>query len=360
MEPSPLMLSSLGRLAGRFRLWRIAALILIVYVAATLIVRSIENNSSSVPLLIRSGIGTRQGLAFEDVRFQSADGTRLHGWYVPHPGAPAAVLFCHGNGGNIGFLTGVLRVLHLKVGAAVLAFDYRGYGRSEGQPSEAGILADARAARAWLAAREKIREQDVVLMGQSLGGAVAVDLAARDGAKALVLESTFDSLPDVAACRFPALPVRWLMWTRFDSAALIGKYHGPLLQVHGGADTIVPLACGRRLFSAANEPKQFLLLPHHGHNDGLPMEYYDALSAFLRTNGNRPQLPAARRSPRSRSDVGWLPATALLSVCPSARNSSSSGRYRFAGDAESWCSDRRAALSIGRSSRAAGRWRTAR
>jgi fermentation-respiration switch protein FrsA (DUF1100 family) len=275
------MLSSLGKLAGRFRLWRIAALMLIVYVAATLIVRSIEKRFVFCPTPYPIGDWRPAGLAFEDVRFQSADGTRLHGWYVPHPGAPAAVLFCHGNGGNIGFLTGVLRVLHLKVGAAVLAFDYRGYGRSEGQPSEAGILADARAARAWLAAREKIREQDVVLMGQSLGGAVAVDLAARDGAKALILESTFDSLPDVAAYYFPALPVRWLMWTRFDSAALIGRYHGPLLQVHGGVDTVVPLACGRRLFQAANEPKQFMLLPHHGHNDALPMEYYDTLAAFL-------------------------------------------------------------------------------
>ena len=139
------------------------------------------------------------------------------------------MLFCHGNGGNITHRVDALKMLHRRAGVSVLIFDYRGYGRSEGKPSEAGVLADARAARAWLAAREKIAEADVVLMGESLGGAVAVDLAARDGARALVLESTFSSLPDVAAYHYPWLPVRWVMRTRFDSAGKIGDYHGPLL-----------------------------------------------------------------------------------------------------------------------------------
>ena len=110
------------------------------------------------------------------------------------PNARAAVLFCHGNGGNITHRVERSRCCTGDVGVSVLIFDYRGYGRSEGKPSEAGVLADARAARAWLAAREKIAETDVVLMGESIGGAVAVDLAARDGARALVLESTFSSL----------------------------------------------------------------------------------------------------------------------------------------------------------------------
>ena len=122
----------------------------------------------------------------------------------------------------------------------------------------------------------------MVLLGESIGGAVAVDLAARDGAKALVLESTFDRLPDVAAYHVPWLPVRWLMQTRLDSAAEIGKYHGPLFQVHGDADTIVPLEFGQRLFAAANEPKHFMLLPGHDHNDPMPTGYYFALAAFLR------------------------------------------------------------------------------
>ncbi len=220
-------------------------------------------------------------LGFEDAWFPSADGTPLHGWYVPWQGARAAVLFCHGNAGNLTDRADVLRALHERVGVSVLIFDYRGYGRSEGKPSEAGILADARAARAWLAAREKIAERDVVAMGESIGGAVAVDLAARDGARALILESTFTSLPDVAACHFRWLPVRWVLRTRLDSLGKIGDYRGPLLMAHGDADRIVPVEFGRRLFEGAREPKQFLLLPGHDHNDEMPAEYYDQVAAFL-------------------------------------------------------------------------------
>ena len=201
------------------------------------------------------------------------------------------MLFCHGNGGNLTHRVDTLIMLQRRVGVSVLIFDYRGYGRSEGKPSEAGVLADARAARAWLAAREKRPAADVVLMGESLGGAVAVDLAARDGARALVLESTFSSLPDVAAYHYAWLPVRWAMRTRFDSVAKIGDYHGPLLQAHGDADTIVPIRFGRRLFEAAAEPKQFLLLPGHDHNDPMPPEFYDALAAFV------DRLPPLHSSP---------------------------------------------------------------
>jgi hypothetical protein len=171
--------------------------------------------------------------------------------------------------------------LHDRVGVSVMVFDYRGYGRSEGQPSEAGVLADARAARAWLAHRAGIAENRIVLLGRSLGGGVAVDLAAADGARALVLESTFTSMPDVAQTMFPLLPVHSLMQTKFDSATKIGKYHGPLLQSHGTADRLIPYSIGRRLFDAANEPKQFVPIPDGDHNDPQSEDYYRALSAFL-------------------------------------------------------------------------------
>lgn len=160
--------------------------------------------------------------SIEDAWFESADGTRLHGWYVPHAQARAAVLYCHGNGGNVADWAPAALTLSRRVGVSVLVFDYRGYGRSEGTPTEEGILADARAARTWLARREGIAEREVVLLGRSLGGAVAVDLA-QDGAKALVLESTFSSLPDVAAAHWPVVPVAWLVQMRLDSAAKIGR-----------------------------------------------------------------------------------------------------------------------------------------
>ncbi len=221
------------------------------------------------------------GLAFEDAWFQAADGTRLHGWYVPHADPRAVVLFSHGNAGNLSGRAEMVRILHERVGVAVLIFDYRGYGRSEGKPDEPGVMADGRAARAWLARRENIVETDIVLMGRSLGAGVAVDLAAADGARALVLESAFSSVPDVAAYYYPWLPVHLMMRTRLDSAGKIAAYHGPLLQTHGNADTIIPIQFGRRLFDAANQPKQFITIPDRDHNDPQPLQYYDELTAFL-------------------------------------------------------------------------------
>lgn len=266
------------------RLRRVVRLVQIPILAWLFVVVAamfLENSLIYFPAVYPEGDWNPAGLPVEDAWFQAADGTRLHGWYVPKENARAAVLFCHGNGGNITHRVDALTMLNRRAAVSVLIFDYRGYGRSEGKPSEAGVLADARAARAWLAAREKIAEADIVLLGESLGGAVAVDLAARDGARVLVLESTFSSLPDVAAYHYPFLPVRWAMRSQFDAVGKIGMYHGPLFQAHGDVDTIVPLQFGRHLFEAANEPKQFLPLPGHDHNDPMPAEFYEAVAVFL-------------------------------------------------------------------------------
>lgn len=221
------------------------------------------------------------GLSFEDAHFSTEDGVKLHGWYVPHKNPRAVILYCHGNAGNLTHRASMLEMLHDDVGASVLILDYRGYGRSEGSPNEKGVLADARAARAWLADREGIAEHEVVLMGRSLGGAVAVDLAAKDGAKGLILESTFTSIPDMATHIYPWLPIRALIRNRLDSLSKIVEYDGPLLQSHGDADSIVPYDSGQQLFEAANEPKQFVSLSGAGHNEPLPRSYYSRLGQFL-------------------------------------------------------------------------------
>jgi uncharacterized protein len=262
-------------------IWRTVRVLLVVYLVIVLIAMFMEDSLIYFPTRYPGGNWNQKSLAFDDAWFQSADGTRLHGWYVPHKNPRAFVLYCHGNAGNLSHRLSALNVFNRQVGVSTLIFDYRGYGRSEGKPSEAGILADARAARHWLAEREKIAETDIVLFGESLGGAVAVDLAARDGARALVLEKTFSSMPDVAAYHYPLLPVRWAMRTRLDSAAKIANYHGPLLQVHGEPDTIVPTCFGRALHEAANQPKKLIIYPGCDHNDPLPPEYYDELRAFL-------------------------------------------------------------------------------
>jgi uncharacterized protein len=273
--------TAIGDGSRLLQVWRIGRIVLLGYLIILVALMFLENSLIYFPSAYPEGDWNPPGLRFEDAWFRAADGTQLHGWYVPQGNARAAVLFCHGNAGNITHRIEAIEVLHRHSGVSLLMFDYRGYGRSEGKPSEAGGLADARAARAWLAGREKIPETDVVLMGESWGGAVAVDLAAGDGARALVLESTFTSLPDVAAYHYSLLPVRWLMRSRFDSAGKIGGYHGPLLMAHGDADTIVPPSFGRRLFEAANQPKRFLLLRGHDHNDPMPREFYDAVTEFL-------------------------------------------------------------------------------
>jgi hypothetical protein len=238
------------------------------------------------PTRYPDGIWHPLGLEFEDAWITTADGVRIHGWYIPCENPRVVALFAHGNGGNLSHREDYYRELH-RLGVAVLAFDYRGYGRSEGSPTEAGILADGRAARAWLAKRAGVPESQIVLMGESLGGAVAVHLASEASARALILENTFSSAPDVGAFHYPWLPIKLLMRTKLDSASLISKYHGPLLQTHGDADTIVPISLGRKLFDAANEPKQFVLIAGGDHNDMRTPQWHAALDQFL---NSLPQL----------------------------------------------------------------------
>lgn len=222
------------------------------------------------------------GLAYEDVAFNSADGTKLHGWYCPVDDAKTTVLFAHGNAGNLTDRWYLAKKLNDVCGVNVMLFDYRGYGKSEGSPSESGVLADARAARKWLAEREQISESEIVLYGRSLGGGVMVDLAAQDGAKALILESTFTSLPNVANGIFPYTRIGSLMRNQFKSIEKIEDYHGPIWIAHGDSDSMIPFEHGKALFEAANEPKQFYTLAGENHNWIPTKEYLTGLNNFLK------------------------------------------------------------------------------
>ncbi len=220
-------------------------------------------------------------LPFEDAHFESADGTQLHGWFVDHPNPSAIALFCHGNAGNISSRGDTLLMLRERHNIAVLTFDYRGYGKSGGKPDEQGILEDARAARRWLAQRKGIPESEILLMGRSLGGAVAVDLASKDGARGLVLASTFNSLPDVASRKFPWLPCRLAMSQRFDSESKIKNYQGPLLQSHGDHDRLIPIDLAKKLHRAHPGPKQFVVIEGGGHRSPQNETYRQAFDQFL-------------------------------------------------------------------------------
>jgi fermentation-respiration switch protein FrsA (DUF1100 family) len=202
---------------------------------------------------------------------------------VAHPQPRATLLFCHGNAGNITLLAQWLADLNRFQGVSVMTFDYRGYGRSGGEPTEEGILADARAARSWLARREGIEERDIVLMGQSLGGAVAIDLASKDGARGLAVLSSFTSLPDAALDHMPWLPAWWAMTMRLHSLEKIKEYHGAVLISHGDADEVIPYPHGLALYDAAAGPKRLVRVPGGRHNDPQHAEYHQALDEFLRS-----------------------------------------------------------------------------
>ncbi len=257
-------------------------LCLISYLVILLLVSLLENSLVYPRWAIPAANWQPIRLDFEDVYFQAEDGPTLHGWYFPHPEPRAHILYCHGNGTNVGHLGPEMHAISRELGVSMFVFDYRGYGKSEGRPYEAGLYRDARAAQAWLAQRENLRPDQIVLMGRSLGAAVAVDAAVTQGARGLILERTFASMPEVAATIYWWLPVRWLMRNRFDSHTKIQAYQGPLLQSHGTADTIIPFAHGKKLFEACPSPnKRFLVLDGVEHNDLDPPEYQRALDEFL-------------------------------------------------------------------------------
>ena len=205
------------------------------------------------------------GLAFQELDLVAADGVRVHGWFLPAPDARATVVFCHGNAGNIAHRIPHAQAL-LEAGAAVLLFDYRGYGRSEGSPTEEGTYLDALAAYDHLVASGTEPER-IVAWGESLGAGAALELARRRAVAAVVIESAFTSLPDMGAEVYGWLPVRLLSRYRYANLEKVGQLGVPLLVIHSPADEIVPFAHGRRLFDAAREPKR-LLETEGGHNDG--------------------------------------------------------------------------------------------
>ncbi len=218
-------------------------------------------------------------LPAQDVWLQSADGTRIHAWWCPQRGAQDALLFCHGNASNLSHRQRLKQVWR-GLGLSVLIFDYPGFGRSEGQPSEAGCYAAADAAYDWLT--RQLPAERIVLFGWSLGGGVATDLAARRAHRALVLFKTFTSIPDVAQSQFFFLPARWLVRNRFDNLEKIGRCRQPVFIAHGDGDHLIPFAQAEQLFASARGPKRFLRIPGVGHHGGPTTEVLGAVAAFLK------------------------------------------------------------------------------
>jgi uncharacterized protein len=239
------------------------------------------------------------GLRFSDVALRTEDGERLHGWWIP-ASAPAIghVLLCHGNAGNVGD-----RVPHVALlsaaGFDVLAFDYRGYGRSSGRPTEQGTFHDAIAARDALLREEAVDAARIVYLGESLGGAVALALSIELPPAGLILQSAFTSVRDMARVHYPFVP-RALVPDAYPSLRIIPRLQAPLLVLHGARDAIVPLMHGEALFDAAPEPKRLEVLTSAAHNDLIARagrDWVEAITGWangLFTGFSSPRRPSTR------------------------------------------------------------------
>jgi fermentation-respiration switch protein FrsA (DUF1100 family) len=205
------------------------------------------------------------GLDFESVTFTTSDGLRLNGWYIPAEDAELTILFCHGNGGNIMHRLDSISIFH-DLGLNCFIFDYRGYGNSEGKPTEQGTYLDATAAHKWLTQDKKICAEDIIIFGRSLGGTIASHLATQTKAKGLVIESTFTSYVDIGRKFYPYMPVRLFARFTYNTADYIKRVRCPVMLIYSRDDEIVPFEFGLRLYEAANEPKKFVEI-FGKHND---------------------------------------------------------------------------------------------
>lgn len=223
------------------------------------------------------------GIHAEDVYFQSANGKKLHGWFAETDPDAVTILFSHGNAGNI---SGRVRTMQLftEAGYNVLLYDYQGYGKSEGRPGETEVLEDGLAAWDFLVNERGILEDRILPVGRSLGGSVAIHIALHRNAKAVALESTFTSVPDVAAKYYRIFPVKLLARVRLEIREKVEAFDGAILIAHSPADELIPYAMGRELYETADVPKMWLEM-RGNHNEGYAITgdaYMNTYNAFIR------------------------------------------------------------------------------
>ena len=256
----------------------------------------VENFFLFYPTKPFSMVPSDWGIEFEDQPFEARDGTKLHGWYFPGRGKGPVVLFSHGNAGNISDRVDNIRRL-LDCGLQVFIYDYRGYGKSAGKPSEAGIYEDGLAAWDLLVNEKRVLPDNIVLFGRSLGAAVAIEIATKRKARALIIESAFTSTRDMAKGMFlfqlfaPFLPAH------YNNVDKIKRVTVPKLIVHGTADELIPFPMGKNLYDVACDPKYFFPIRGAGHNDTYVVggnAYFEKVCGFAKEPG-KTLLPGGER-----------------------------------------------------------------
>lgn len=221
-------------------------------------------------------------IEFEDSMIPTPDGESINVWLMPNDTARFVFLLCHGNAGNNSYRQFQMQSLYA-LGFSVVIFDYRGYGKSTGRPTENGLYMDVETVYRWLVEQKKFASDQIIPVGTSLGGAVAADLASRQPVRALIVESSFTSKFGMAKIMFPFLPVAWLSYEQFNSREKIAALKCPVLIAHGDRDRIIPFEQGQLLFNAAREPKFFYTIAGSDHNNYLQIggkSYLDAIRHF--------------------------------------------------------------------------------
>lgn len=261
---------------------RISIVILLTYAGVCVLMAALQSKLLYFPTKGIDATPADVGLAFDDLTLTTSDGVAIAAWYIPHEDATGSVIFCHGNAGNLSGRLHSFTLFH-RMGVNVLAFDYRGFGRSDGKPSEIGTYEDAEAAWRYLIDTRGESPDRVVLFGRSLGGAVAIELATRHTPAALIVESTFTNIVDMGRLHFPLLPVRWIVTYRYDSIEKVPHLTCPKLFLHGRDDTLIPFDNGRKLFAAAAAPKEFVETPGNHNEAGFTYspEFTRRLAEFI-------------------------------------------------------------------------------
>lgn len=245
------------------------SILLIIFIAYSILAWSVYFMQSSFiyrPVRNVPYTPSDMDLIYEKVALKTDDGLKIAAWFVPCEKAIMTVLFCHGNGGNMTHRLDTINILN-ELGLNCLIFDYRGYGDSQGKPSENGTYLDAQAAWKWLTHKKGIKAEQIIIFGRSLGGSIAANLAARIIPAGLILESAFTSFPAIGAKYYPYLPVKLFAAFNYNTVESLKKINCPLLIMHSKRDEIVPYEFGPQIYEAANEPKEFVEIMGC-HNDG--------------------------------------------------------------------------------------------
>jgi len=258
--------------------------ILVFYLLFILALALFQERMIFFPYKEMAGTPAYLGMDFEDINFKSQDGAELNGWFVPAENAQYTVLFCHGNGGNISHRLDTISLFN-KLSLNFFIFDYRSYGKSTGKLSEKGLYQDVAAAWNYLTETKNIAPEKIIIIGRSLGGAIAAQAAAEHSPGGLILESAFTSLPEIAQGKMPFLPVRWMLNYKLSTIENLAKVKCPVLIIASPDDNIVPFKYGKKLFKNAPEPKTFVELTGD-HDDCYFLcrpKYVAALTKFLET-----------------------------------------------------------------------------